>query len=93
MTSKFRQPRITKGTLKAQWGYSKDDGEDIFTTWGDGCKKMDANLLMSILSSKRMVSALGDDLPYRFMDSFVEELEKRGYDLTTLKFSIKKKEE
>lgn len=33
-----------------------------------------------------------NQMPYRMEDNFIEELEKRGYDKTTLKFEIKLKE-
>jgi hypothetical protein len=48
---------------------------------------------MNAFCSKQMnISSSDKKNMYSFDDSFIEELIKRGYDLDTLKFSIRKKE-
>lgn len=65
--------------------------------WGDGCSKRDGNLLHYMLASKRQRMIYGEEQKLKgganvtFDPSFIEELEARGYDLTTFKFSIQKK--
>jgi hypothetical protein len=57
--------------------------------WGEGCGKRDGALLHYLLCSKRMNWRGGKP---NVEPSFLEELEARGYDLTTLRFSVRKKE-
>ena len=63
--------------LKAKWSKSQ---RDIVYAWGEGIHKSDAHLLHSALTN---TMKFGEK-------SFQEELEARGYDLTTLTFSIMK---
>lgn len=83
---RFSAPRARPGQLKAQWGKLKDDNPDICYVWGEGVPKADSHLLHNTISSKRH-----HPFDNSWSDGFLEELEKRGYDLTTLKFSIEKK--
>lgn len=55
---------------------------DIMLNWGEGCSKGDARLLHEALGHR----IASDMLP------FTKELEARGYDITTIKFSIRKKQ-
>jgi hypothetical protein len=64
--------------LKAQWSKRQDD---IVYSWGEGVSKADSHLLHGALT---ITMKWGDK-------SFQEELEARGYDIKTLKFSIYKK--
>lgn len=85
MPKRWRAPKAKPGQLKAQWG--KVDGmDDLCYAHGDGVPRVDARLLHNALTAER----------YQAFDntwslSFCDELEARGYDLTTLKFSIEKK--
>lgn len=94
---KFRAPRAKPGQLKMQWGQLPGDNPDMCFCWGDGCSKRDGNLLHYMLASKRQRVVYGEEKdknggsPVVFDKSFLEELEARGYDLTTFKFSIQKK--
>lgn len=63
--------------LKCKWSKSQ---RDIVYAWGDGIHKSDAHLLHNALT---ITMKHGEK-------SFQEELEARGYDLTTLSFSIMK---
>jgi len=66
------------GQLKMGW--SKRE-EDIKYSWGgDGADRCDASLLHMVLTT-----------PFKYFDkTFQGELIERGYDITTLKFSIQK---
>ena len=69
------------GQLKMGW--SKRE-KDISYAWGgDGASKNDATLLHAILT-----------MPIKHFDkTFQQMLVERGYDITTIKFSIQKKQE
>lgn len=91
MDSKTRKrPPIVKpkkGFLTASWGRTRrDDNPDLCYTWGEDCSKADSYLLHYILCSGAF-----DPNSQKLEPSLKEELERRGYDITTLKFSIQKK--
>jgi len=87
MTEKkrFGKPRARDGQLKLQYGRYEGE-EDHFVTYGDGIPRCDRALLSDLVSGKSY-----SPLSETWNDSFMEELEKRGYDLTTLKISVEKK--
>lgn len=98
MKKRYRRLQAKPGELKAQWGKAETyEDPDLCYAWGAGIRTCDGRLLHSALTQKW--SRTNYDAPLgspRFMwsvydPSFVEELESRGYDLTTLKFSIQKK--
>ncbi len=71
----------------------KLDGEiDMLIFYGDSVPRCDRALVMNTLCSTRQYTDLSTGLP-RFDPSLIDELEARGYDLDTLKFSITKKQE
>lgn len=73
-------PRRTsrpKGDLTAFWNFKEDD---IMFSWSK--RPQDGHMIYSAFSYVKGLNS----------KTFVEELESRGYDLTTLKFSIKYKE-
>lgn len=85
MTKRLRAPKAKPGQLKAQWG--KVDGMvDLCYAWGDGVSKSDGHFLNTILTSQRY-HPIGDS----WSSGFIDEMTSRGYDITTLKFSIEKK--
>jgi hypothetical protein len=66
------------GELKARW--SKRD-RDVLMEWGgSGADKTDGSWLNSWLSHHK-----------GFDGTFLAELEQRGYDVTTLRISVKRK--
>lgn len=76
------------GQLRMFYGrLPNDSAPDVCYAWGDGCSKRDGALLTWVISSKRP-GLLPND-PYH--PSLLEELASRGYDLSTLEFSIKKR--
>lgn len=64
--------------------YSK---KDITVKWKDPAHREDMNLLFLYMCQPRNVFASTKQDP-----SLIEELESRGYDISTIKFSISKKE-
>ena len=57
-------------------------------------RKVDGNLTLSQLVGRNLLFDCHGERPYNFTEfNFVKELEKRGYDPKTIKFSIELKEE
>ena len=83
---RWREPKAKPGEIKIQYGRVRGEYyPDLCFVWGSGTSRSDARLLHNVIASER----------YRFFDvsnSLLDELEKRGYDLTTLNFSIFKKQ-
>lgn len=87
--------------LSVRWSRAQEHGVsrmnnevgDVVYEWGPGCKKADGAYLHWALGCERMQFAFGADkrTPYEYVPSLLAELHARGYDLTTLKFSIKKR--
>ena len=76
--------KLKPGHLVCRWATSRDDGPDLYYNAGEGCGG-DMKLLHGFFTSQRL------NCNYEFEKSFIEELKLRGYDITTLNFSIKKK--
>lgn len=91
MTRRFGPPRVRAGQLKLQYGKIAGHKPDIVVAWGDGTCRADASLIMNALTAPQMTSARDSLFGYEFEPSIVEELERRGYDVTTLRFSIEMK--
>ena len=83
---RWRAPKARRGQLKVQWGKLRHDSPDIIYTHGDGTSRADSRLLHFMFSQGHY-----SPLDKTFGKSLYDELESRGYDLTTLKFSISKK--
>jgi hypothetical protein len=79
------------GELKMYWGKEPHDSPDIILAWqGDSTMRGDTRLLHYYMCSQK--PDVFSKQPFANMKpSLLEELEARGYDLTTLKFSIMKK--
>ena len=74
-----------------RWG--KVDGEDpgVCFSWGEGASKRDMLVLHGALYMERPDPL--KEHPFAHMrPSVLKELEARGYDLTTLRFSVSKKQ-
>lgn len=67
------------GELKARW--SKRERDILLEHGGAGADKSDGSWLCSWLDRHK-----------GFDDTFLKELERRGYDITTLRISVKQKE-
>ncbi len=70
-------------TIVVKWSKREND---ILYSWGDGIPKCDTSLIHSTLDYD-----FGRE-DNNFHHGLMAELEKRGYDLTTFKLTIKKKE-
>jgi len=88
---RFRKPKLKDGELRVYWGKVPHENPDIVLAWqGNPLMKRDTNMLHSFLCSKNP-DPFAKPLFSVMNPSMIEELEARGYDLTTLKFSIMKK--
>ena len=82
--------KAAPGQLRMFYGrLPRDSAPDICYAWGEGCSKLDVALLNYVIGSKRPPLNPRDP----FEPSLLEDLESRGYDLSTLVFSIRKKKE
>lgn len=91
MAKRYRKPKLKDGELRIYYGKVPHDGPDVILAWqGNSEMKRDTNLLHYYICSKRPDP---HKLPiFSVMQpSLIEELAARGYDITTLKFSIMKK--
>lgn len=78
----YRTPHAKPGELKSGWGKAGGSQPAINYAWGGGgADGPDARIVCNAL----------EEAPVYGGRSLVEELEQRGYDLTTLKFSIRLK--
>lgn len=97
---RYPQRHAKPGQLLVYYGKLPHSDPDICYAWGgDGASKYDGNFLSHVLGSPRCKPAVSEDevrragrRGYVFECSILEELDARGYDLATLKFSIQKKE-
>lgn len=83
MKKRFRAPKAKEGELLAKYGQEYGD-KDIYYCWPENeCgMRADSRLVMSALEGVK----IHDDKTLR------ELLIERGYDITTLKFTIRKNE-
>lgn len=95
---RWRSRKAKPGQLLVYYGKADGDGPDVCFAWGEGCNRRDGAMLHYHLSGKRQREVYGAEQvknggrPVVFDPSFLEELDARGYDLTTIKFSVQKKE-
>lgn len=76
-----RMPSPKPGQIKVAWATEKNDTPQLhFRYNGNRLMSRDVNLLMSQFLTRPTSSGIG----------LLEDLESRGYDLSTLKFSIDK---
>lgn len=81
MVKRYRTPTAKPGELKIAYGKERGNNSELFFCWGgEGAGKRDSNMLMHFFHQAR----LADN-----GRSLVEELQARGFDITTLKFSVK----
>lgn len=91
---KIGTPRPPKkdGAIKFQYG--RNDGElDFMVLFGNDVPRCDRALVMNTFTSQRCHPDFMAPAGVVFNDSFVAELERRGYDISTLRFSIERKEQ
>jgi hypothetical protein len=95
---RYRSPKCKPGQLLLYYGKAPGDSTpDICVAWGGaGADKPDSRLIMSAFTSERLELVYGEErekigYPYKWVHSLAKELEARGYDITTLRFSIEQK--
>ena len=88
-----RKPTAKPNELKVEWGKLPHENPDIIYCWGENVPKVDSRYLHWIFGCEHPSGQVDDKGLIIWDPSVLDELEKRGYDLTTLKFSIKKKED
>ena len=94
MTMKrYRKPKQKPGLLRVYYGRVDGEPPDVCYQWGgSGADKCDAHLMHGVFGSPRLEICYGDDRekhgPYKFGSTLIDELKARGYDISTLKFSI-----
>lgn len=82
---RYRRPKVIEGQIKMQRG--KVDGEtDMCVFYGDNTPRCDRALVMNTFCFGSYDTGTKEKRL-----SFIEELERRGYDLETLRFSIERK--
>ena len=87
---RFRRPKLKYGELRMYWGMLPQESPDVVIAWkGDSSMRRDSHLLFYHLCSKRP-DVNARPLFSVMEPSLVDELQRRGYDITTLKFSIQK---
>jgi len=92
MKKKVYRNRQTKpDTIEVYYGRDRDGQVDLVFAWGEGAHKGDAATVMDIIQRKQHRGSFETFPNLKECPSLLEELEERGYDLTTLKFSIQKK--
>jgi hypothetical protein len=83
----YRVRKLIPHTLRAYFGVAScGDEPDIVISRGEGIPNSDGHLLYSVLCAEWFWWDGKKQPP------LIDELRTRGYDITTLKFSIKKKE-
>lgn len=81
-------PRAREGQVKLQWGKLAECEPNLVACWGPGAGSSDADLLVGVVTSR---SFSPDSAQWN--RSFKDELERRGFDIRTLKISVEKKRE
>lgn len=86
---RYRAPKCKEGELKLYHGKIDGSFDIVIQFNGDRMMKRDSNLLFNVFTSKHPdVSA--KPLFSVMNPSFTDELIARGYDISTIKFSIMK---
>jgi hypothetical protein len=83
---KYQRPRMKDGRLQIYYGRLNGDAPDWCVVHGNGTCRSDARFALHVFAGANGHSGAGAGA------SFVQELEARGYDITTLRFTIDKKQ-
>ena len=89
---RLRKPKLKDGELMVYWGKLPHDDPDVIYAWhGDASMKRDSAALHYYFGCQRPDPQV-TPIFSKMLPSLMEYLESRGYDITTLKFSIMKKQ-
>jgi hypothetical protein len=86
MPKRYRVPKMGPGELRLEWGKMPKDDWDVQYYSTDPLEPKRHMALMHWAFATKRPNFAG-----RLEPSFIEELIQRGYDIETIKFSIKKK--
>ncbi len=86
---RYRLVKAKPGELRVAYGKAEwyDNVPEIVFAWGDGCLSGHTYPVMDAFCGRMEERSGPNGRP-----SMVQELERMGYDLTTLRFTIQKKE-
>lgn len=88
---RYRRPKLKDGELRVCWGKLPHESPDLIFSWqGNHAMRADSKLLHIAFCGKQP-DPFVQPLFSKMLPSLVQELEARGYDIETLKFSIMKK--
>jgi len=88
---RLRKPKLKDGELRMYWGRLPHDSPDVIFAWqGDQSMRRDTALLYCAMATDQP-DLHTTPLFSKMNPSLIKELELRGYDITTIKFSIMKK--
>lgn len=83
---KYRQPPMRDGVLDIYYGFADGDGPDVCVKSGHGAGgSPNRHMVLDIFCGEHY------DWDGKKRTSAIEELDARGFDISTLKFSIKMK--
>ena len=86
---RYRRPKVSEGQIK-MWKWKVDGEIDMCIFFGDNVPRCDRALVFNVICGERQHTDLSTMRP-KFEPSLADELESRGYDLDTLRFSIERK--
>jgi hypothetical protein len=91
MRTRLRTPKAKPGQLVVAWGrVDRHSNPSVVYAYPDRDGKCDSRVLCDALEGERYQPTLSRP-GYTVEKSLLEELEERGYDLTTLRITISKK--
>jgi hypothetical protein len=92
MKKRYREVKAPPNTIVFKYGKSEGE-EGLVVAWGEGCNKADGCLVLNNFEGGNYRMEFDDNhcMKYKLEQSLICDLEERGYDTKTLKFSIKKK--
>lgn len=89
---RYRKVAAKSGQLTARYGSDGEGSIDLmYAHGGGGACRPDARMLAGMFEDKRFRPSMKNFPGFDQEMSLREELEARGYDITTLRFSIQKK--
>ena len=83
---RYRKPKVVEGQIKMQKGRIDGENPDMCIFFGDNTPRCDRKLVMNTFCFETYDTGTRKVTP-----SFISELERRGYDMDTLRFSIEMK--
>lgn len=93
MSKRIRTPSVKADTLIVAWGRADShDAPSLVYVYPDRSGKCDSRVLCDAFEGKQYSPDPERYGSFHLGPSLTEELDRRGYDLTTLKFSIQRKE-